>query len=243
MRLQTTLLLLFLTSAFFIMPACSNETSDDENKTTANYIYYQPESGSSASGEGPPSDIDSCFLTRNASSILRVEALEDISAHPATCDPIPYSMSHYTLPVKIKENLAGIEQPIENMEIVFVNIPFMVAPIQKGDELLINVRFSRGIAFGQTHLLLMEENTIVEDVNRSSNFNYTIDLPPYQNISTTIGPLFEDQNYTTLCKDNRVTVDDSTFESLKFERREECSENTDDSSTTPEPNPVVDEPG
>lgn len=243
MHLQKRFSILILVSMLSAMCSCYSETSNGEKQTETSYIYYQPEGNSQASGEGPPSNIDSCFLTRNASSILRVEALDDISVHPASCDPIPYSMSHYTLHVKVKENIAGTEQPLDNMEIVFVNVPFMVTPIQEGDELLINIRISRGIAFGQTHLLLMEDNAIVEDVNRASNFNYTIDLPPYQNILTTLQPLFEDQNYTDLCKGSRVTIDAATFESLKFQRRDECSENTDDSSTTPEPNPIVDEPG
>ena len=42
----------------------------------------------------------------------------------------------------------------------------------------------------------------------------------------------------------RVTVSDETFERLKFEPREECSEGAEEPPETPdEPNPASDEPG
>ena len=237
------------TLAFLSFVMACGQGGEPAGEETQSFDYYAPGTFDLVDNNGPGGAesevVDACYLATNATSIVRVKALEDIQLHPASCGPIPYSMSHYSLSVEIEETLSGEVQSLGQTELIFVNIPFMVEPIREGDQLLINVRSSRGTLFAQTHVLLVEDSDEVrKELERSTDLSYVVDLPEYVDLKQQTAPLFVDERYEEVCGRARISVSDDDFERLKFERREECSVETADPSKTPEePNPAIDDPG
>ena len=222
-----------------------HQDGDGPHEDHTSFTFYNPAPRQmTPNSHSPPEVVNHCYITRNATSIIRVKALSDIEVHPSQCGPIPYSMSHYSLSVEIEEHISGAPQALGEAELIFVNVPFMVYPIERGDRLLVNVRVSRKVLFAQTHVLLLDDSSVSQDLDRTSQYGYILALPEYGDLSEQTSHLFVDENYQRLCGGERVTVSDETFERLKFEPREECSEGAEEPPETPdEPNPASDEPG
>lgn len=242
MKLKTCL---HTSLAIFFAIGCTRSDSangsQDEEQTTFDYVTLG-NSQASASGKAPVVQVTPCYLAQNTSSLVKVTVLEDVKLHPASCEPIPYAKSHYTIGVRVDEVMGGTGIQGE-LEVVLVDSEFMVYPIRAGDQLLMALREARGTHFLHTHALLMPDGELVEE-DRFAYIDYQLALPPFMQLREDMPPLFDDAHYLATCSEQRMTVNDEDFAREKHTRIEECSpDNPVEDPADSEQNPAIDPPG